>query len=343
MGRSRSVLRVVAAAALAAGVAAGVWVAASRPGSPAAGPGPAVPSGSPVVARVPIAGKPRQLALSADGLWVITDRHLHRIDTSTNRVVASISVGSTTADPGGLGLLAKAAWVPGERSELLWRIDRAANRVSGRVRLGQPLYGPVEVAVQGHDLWVSCCALKYGTRPAGMLLRVDSRRNQVTGRIPVPEGPLAVAANRDAVWVGTARGSLLRVDPASATVVARVPPPNPGGRIQALSSRSGDLWVADTGAGAIRRFDPRSGRFTLEVAAPIPKSVAAGPDGAWVVTDLHQLLSWVDGRTGRRGRTIPLAQLGGVRGVVVGPDAVWVTTGNHVVRLDPARVPKPAR
>ena len=58
------------------------------------------------------------------------------------------------------------------------------------------------------------------------------------------------------------------------------------------------------------------------------------------MTDLNQLLSWVDARTGQRGAPIPLNDLGGVRGIAVAPDAVWVTTGNQVVRVDPARHPR---
>lgn len=319
-----------------AGVAAGIWVVARRPGSPAAGP--TAPS-SPVVARVPVPGKPRQLVADAGGLWVVGDGGLHRIDPAAKQVAAGVPVGPPNADLGGLGLSKTSIWVPQERSELLWRVDRRTNRVRGRVDLGQVLYGPVGVATRGETVWVACCGLRYGARPGGMLLRVDGRRGKVTSRVPVPEGPLAVVAGPDWVWVGTAEGSLLRVDPATARVVARVAPPDPRGRIQALSLGPGVVWVADTGAGAIRRFDLAAGRFTLAVTAPAPRNLAAGPDGAYVVTDLNQLLSRVDAGTGRRGPPVPLAQLGGVRGIAVRPDAVWVTTGDQVVRIDPARVP----
>jgi streptogramin lyase len=292
-----------------------------------------------VVARVPVPGRPRQLVADADGLWVVSDTGLHHIDPATNRVVASVPVGPPNADLGGLGLSATTVWVPQERSRLLWWVDRTTGRVGDPVDLGQVLYGPVGVATRGDTVWVACCGLKYGPRPAGMLLRVDGRRGQVTGRLAVPQGPLAVVAGPDAVWVGTAEGSLLRVDPVTAKVVARVAAPDPDGRVQALSLQPGELWVADTGAGAIRRFDLASGRFDLAVTAPLPRNLAAGPDGAYVVTDLNQLLSQVDDRSGRRGRPLPLAQLGGVRGIAVGPGAVWVTTGGQVVRLDPARIP----
>ena len=176
-------------------------------------------------------------------------------------------------------------WVPGERSDLLWRVDRAANRVSGQIRLGQVLYGPVGVAVQGDSVWVTCCALKYGDRPEGMLLRVDPGNRRVTSRVPVPEGPLAVVADRQALWVGTARGSLLRrqIDPATGKVAARVLLADARGRIQALSLWSGVLWAADTGAGAVRRSAPSADRFDLAVVAPAPRNLAAGPDEAWVV------------------------------------------------------------
>ena len=329
------------AAAVAAVVALGVWAAADPDGAPAPGPGSAEPT-TPVVARIPIAGKPRQLALDADTLWVVAEPRLDRIDLTTHRVVASVPVGAPSADLGGVAVSEDAAWVPEERSELLWRVDRATNRVNGRVRLGKVLHGPAGVATLGDTVWVTCCALEYGPRPAGMLLRVDGRRLQVTARVPVPEGPLAVVADRDAVWVGTARGSLLRVDPASARVVTRVPPPDLRGRIQALSAGPGVLWVADTGAGAIRRFDLATGRFDLGVTAPAPRNLAATDDGAYVVTDLNQLLSRVDARTGRRSRPIPLQYLGAVRGVAVGPGAIWVTTGNQVVRVDPAQAIPPS-
>ena len=125
--------------------------------------------------------------------------------------------------------------------------------------------------------------------------------------------------------------------------MTRVPPPDPRGRVQALSAVPGVLWVADTGAGAIRRFDLASGRYDLAVTAPAPRNLAAGADGAYVVTDLNQLLSRVDARTGRRSAPIPLRHLGGVRGVAVGPGAVWVTTGDQVVLVDPRPAPTPHR
>jgi DNA-binding beta-propeller fold protein YncE len=336
MRRSRGAL-VLAAAAVAA---AATWAVATGEGRQAAGPA-ASPPPPPVVARIDLPGKPRQLAVADDGLWVVTDRGLHRIDPAANRLVASVPVGTATVEAGGLAVSGDAVWVPGERSRSLWRVDRASGRIAGRVGLGQVLYGPVGVAASGDTVWVTCCALRHGERPAGTLLRVDGHRGRVTHRVPVPDGPLAVAAGRDGVWVGTGSGALLQVDPASGRVRRRVPPADPRGRVQALSPAPGVLWVADTGAGAIRRLDPAAGRYDLGLTAPLPRNLGAGPDPdrAWAVTDPNQLLSVVDAAARRRSRPVPLSQLGGVRGVAVGAGAVWVTTGGQVVRVDPARVP----
>jgi hypothetical protein len=111
MMRRRWIGVALAAVLVLAGVAAGIWVVDSRPGSPTTGSGATAPA-TPVVARVPVPGKPRQLV-----------------------------AGPPNADLGGLGLSSTTAWVPQERSRLLWRVDRTTNRVRGRVDLGQVLYG----------------------------------------------------------------------------------------------------------------------------------------------------------------------------------------------------------
>jgi len=336
--RSRWVLLVGGAVAtVAAVVSAGMWMA-SRPAPPAA-VSPTTRPPSPVAARIRIDDRPRQLLLGADGLWVVGDRFLHRVDPSTDRVVARVPVGTRTATPDGLALSGELAWVPGEASDVLWQVDRATNQVHGQVRLERALYGPVGMAAHDESMWVTCCAFQHGQRPAGTLSRIDLRRRRVVRRIPVPEGPLAVLAHRAAVWVATARGSLLKVDPATERIVMRVPPVSPNSRIQALAAGSdGQIWVADTGAGSLRRLDPATGRFNLAVSVPIPRNLAVGSGTVWVTTGRNRTLWLVDERTGRLGARIPATVLGGVRGIAVGTDAVWLTSGDHALRIDPTRL-----
>jgi hypothetical protein len=323
---------------VAVAAAVGVWAVRGGLGSSSAGGGQRTEAGSPVVARIAVDDSPRQAVLAADGLWVVGERALYRIDPSSNRVVATIPVGTVVAAPAAVALAGGAAWVPAVASTTLWRVDRAANRVDGRVGLDRRLLGPVGVAARDGTVWVSCCAFQHGPRPAGMLLRVDTRRNRVVGRIPIVDGPLAVTADADAVWVATARGGVLRVDPVSDRVVGRVVLAA-GSRVEAITATPGAIWAVDTGDHNLLRLDPGSGRVGLAVAAPVPRGVGVGDGGAWAIVTNDRTLARVDERGGRLRARVPAEVVRDVRAIAVGPGALWVTTGNEVVRLDPRRLP----
>jgi DNA-binding beta-propeller fold protein YncE len=329
---------VIAVAALVVAVAAvGIWAAAGGPRRPDGG-GRQAAAGSPVVASVSVDDTPRQVMLAADGLWALGERALYRIDPGSNRVVATIPLGTVVAAPAALALAGGAAWVPAGASSTLWRVDRATGRLGGRIGLDRRLLGPVGVAAQDGTVWVSCCALQHGPRPAGVLLRVDTRRNRVVARIPIADGPLAVAAGDGAVWVATARGGVLRVDPQSNRVVGRVPLAA-GSRVEAIAATPRGIWAVDTGDYHVLRLDPGSGRVGLAVAAPLPRGVGVGDGGAWVIVTNDRTLVRVDELDGRLGARVPADVVRDVRGIAVGAGALWVTTGNQVLRLDPRRLP----
>jgi streptogramin lyase len=253
-----------------------------------------------VVARIAVDDSPRQPVLAADGLWVVGERALYRIDPSSNRLVATVPGGTLVAAPAAVALAAGVAWVPSGASSSLWRVDRAANRVDGRIGLGRRrLLGPVGVAAWDDTVWVSCCAFQHGPRPAGMLLRVDTRRNRVVGRV-------FLAA---------------------------------GSRVEAITATPGGIWAVDTGDHNVLRLDPGSGRVGLAVAAPVPRGVGVGDAGAWVIVTNDRTLARVDEQGGRLRARVPAEVVRDVRGIAVGPGALWVTTGNEVVRLDPRRLP----
>jgi len=280
---------------LAVAAVVGFWAARGGGGGDQGSPGP----GSPVVARIAVDDSPRQALLAADGLWVVGERALYRIDPSSNRVVATIPVGTVVAAPAAVALAADAAWVPAGASTTLWRVDRAANRVAGRVGLDRRLLGPVGVAARDGTVWVSCCAFQHGPRPAGMLLRVDTRRNRVVGRVMLAAGS----------------------------------------RVEAITATPGAIWAVDTGDHNLLRLDPRSGRVGLAVAAPVPRGVGVGDGGAWAIVTNDRTLARVDEQAGRLRARVPAEVVRDVRGIAIGPGALWVTTGNEVVRLDPRRLP----
>ncbi len=136
-----------------------------------------------------------------------------------------------------------------------------------------------KVALDHEAVWIS-------TGSDGRVLRVDPHSNAVTAVIDVGAGPVtSLAVSKDAIWA-SATSDLVRIDPATNEVVARLRSQRGFGEI-ALGE--GALWVI-AGAdqeGEVWRIDPE----TTEVQQQIPlanpdgwNEIAAGEGAVWVTS-----------------------------------------------------------
>ena len=116
-----------------------------------------------------------------------------------------------------------------------------------------------------------------------------------TPTIALPAAPTHLAATEDAVWVLTpANNSLVRVDPATGRVAARVLLPRTSRqRPHQVAVGEGAVWVTSAGARAgtvnlLWRVNPASNQVTgtLDLgptsAGGMPNSVAVGDGAVWV-------------------------------------------------------------
>jgi hypothetical protein len=177
--------------------------------------------------------------------------------------------------------------------------------------------------------------------------RVDSttmRQTAVTGWKPAGgQQLLGIAADPSGVWATVFDLGVLRIDPASAKVVARIrveteQPPAVG---------AGGVWVVCCGgdtqgnAGRLVRIDPATNRVRATIKLPgLPDAVGADAGGVWVRGALGGI--WrVDPATNRVVATIRVpGGLGSTRGgVLVGRAGVWVSDPDHatVYQIDPRR------
>jgi hypothetical protein len=102
------------------------------------------------------------------------------------------------------------------------RLLRVDSR-SGRVVATLALGGVGSPAVGAGGVWAVCCRRGTNTRhPAGSLVRVDPGSNRVVARVRLPGLPTAVGAGQSGVWVTGAGGPVWRVDPANGRVVATI-------------------------------------------------------------------------------------------------------------------------
>jgi YVTN family beta-propeller protein len=226
---------------------------------------------------------PTRLAVTEDAVWVLTpsDSSLVRIDPATNDVVTTIPVGRA---PSGLAIGAGAVWVSRHSDGTVVRIDPATNQVVATIAVGR---APGAVTVAGGVVWVALPQVGLG--------RIDpaSNRSTVVGVSRCCAGELA--AGGGALWVANrGDGTLVRVDPATARVVARVLlPKTTEQRPHQVAVGDGAVWVTSASprrgtANLLWRVDPASNQVigTLDLgptsAGGMPNSVAAGNGAVWV-------------------------------------------------------------
>jgi virginiamycin B lyase len=232
---------------------------------------------------IALAAAPTRLAAAQDAVWVLTpaDNRVVRIDPATNEVVATITVGRASS---GLAVGAGAVWVSRRSDGTVVRIDPATNRVAATIPVGP---APGAMTVAGGVVWVAL--------PERGLGRIDPASNQ-SSTVPMDrccEGELA--AGDGALWVANHRdGTLVRVDPATGSVAARIPLSRATGQgPHQVAVGDGAVWVTSAGtrrgtANLLWRVDPASNQVigTLDLgptsAGGIPNSIAAGNGVVWV-------------------------------------------------------------
>jgi ligand-binding sensor domain-containing protein len=236
-----------------------------------------------------------------------------------------------------------AAWVTSHAG--LYRIDPATDEAVNV--LPQDYLFRV---VAGHGaLWIS-------TGADQRVIRLDPRSKVVTAEIVLDAGPVTdLAVSEDAVWA-SASSDLLRIDPATNEVVARL---RYRGSFGDVAFGEGGLWViAGAGQdGAVWRIDPATNEVLRKTPLPNPSfwnEIAAGDGAVWVTTSpiVHQdgaalvRLHRIDPSTGVITAEIPLGEgayglgAGGAvsySALAVGEGSVWglVFFESILLRIDP--------
>jgi streptogramin lyase len=245
-------------------------------------------------ARIPTGNAPAGAVAAFGGVWVTNDRSgtLTKIDPRSNRVSRRVRL-----KPGlfsvttGFGAL----WVVNYERDSLSRVVPRTSRIR-TVRVGAV---PFDVLAAFGRVWVTAWEegtlvelnprslrvtrrIRVGPRPTGLrkaagavwvgfgrkataIARVDPTSGRVE-RVPVGvRAPSWFMAGTRDLWVQAADNVLVRVDPFSREVRARLS----FGRTLAQGSLAGDgtIWVPDKEQSLVYRVDPASGRVADSFAA----------------------------------------------------------------------------
>ena len=101
--------------------------------------------------------------------------------------------------------------------------------------------------------------------------------------VAIPGGrPTGAAFAADSVWVTTWDGFVVRVDPRTRKVVARVAV---GEAPLAAQSGFGSVWVTNSADGTVTRVDPEDNSILATIpVGPVPFQLAAAGGGMWVAS-----------------------------------------------------------
>jgi DNA-binding beta-propeller fold protein YncE/predicted Ser/Thr protein kinase len=207
----------------------------------------------------------------------------------------------------------KAVWVTSEKDGTLTKLDPESGDVLLVRKLGLGISG---IAIGSKWTWAT-------NSRRGELLRLDPRSGKLLKRIAVPGEPGPIALGGQRVWVADEGGGGITAVNAEAGAVFKrgLAPQAPGLR---LAWGADGLWVAISGANAIRRLDPS----TLVAGEPI--RVGGGPAGitvaggfVWVANSRSGTVSKVDPVT-RQLLGDPIELDGHPGGIDGGTSTVWV-------------------
>jgi hypothetical protein len=165
---------------------------------------------------------------------------------------------------------------------------------------------------------------------------VQDRSPRVVATFELTEGAATIAEGFGSAWI-SGREHVLRVDPRTGAVTARIP-----AREAMVAAGVDAMWALEAPSdGRLLRIDPA----TNDAAAAIrlPEEVAGGPggviaegDSVWVVS-VEGALS-IDTDRNRPGRWFPLVDATGEpRWIALGDGSLWVLArDDRLLRLDPA-------
>jgi streptogramin lyase len=172
-------------------------------------------------------------------------------------------------------------------------------------------------------------------RPAGRIVAVISTEDP---NVEDPSIPIGVAFGEGGVWVADPNlNSVLRVDPASNRIVARISVPDHPVR---LAVGEGAVWVTQSGAESLARIDVASGAVvaTVPIGGKPSGEPALGAGSVWALDGTHRQVVRIDPATNGEVARIDVGGTGPTGGVLYAYGSIWAASDGdaQIVRIDPA-------
>lgn len=155
-----------------------------------------------------------------------------------------------------------------------------------------------------------------------------------TVSIDIGGNPRDIAFGFGAVWVADpGTGSLIRVDPVTNAVVARIAV----GGVRAIAAGAGAVWTANPADDRVLRIDPATNSVVASIFVHQATTIAAGAEGVWANGNkaLEEMrLARIDPATNTVSFLLDANRPPGP--VAVGGGYAWAKQGDDLLQIDPA-------
>jgi len=277
-----------------------------------------------------VGGRPDWLAVD-EAAWVSNKPKdgVSKFDPVTNKVAATLELGSGKHPCSGLAVGFGSLWVPNCGDNTIARIDLKTNATTATI---PTTIGDTEgsIATGAGSVWMMIDA-------KGTLARFDPETNKVVAEISLVSGSYGLAFGEGALWVtSTEHDSVSRVDPQTNLVAETI---SVGKSPRFIAAGGGAVWVLNQGDGSVSRIDPKTNKVVATIEVGVPGEggdIAVGEGSVWV-TSFEFPLSRIDPAT----NTVVQQFYGkGGDAIRVGLGSVWLSNleAGNVWRIDPRRI-----
>ena len=283
------------------------------------------------MATIHVPSGPHGATYASGALWVGQhySANVARVDPGTNTVVAHVSIPSgqparSAAGPEGEGL-----WHLPYSGSALYRIDPATNRVVA------------EATPPGEN----CCVPSVGAGSVWVpkaedgIYRVDASSGQVVAHIPIAQFEGAMFAF-GSLW-GKSGGDVFRLDPATNSIVGRIPVAGLTDTYPWMTVAAGSVWA--TVGNKIARIDPTTSTVALIAVPGTASFITSTDDAVWVAGQsqsglyVYSKLWRIDPTANKVTAALTLPS-GDIGDLAVGAGSLWITlfSKDRLLRIQPA-------
>ena len=161
----------------------------------------------------------------------------------------------------------------------------------------------------------------------GSLAPVETSPSPTTRSIEVGGFPNAVAVGAGSVWVVRDGRRLIRIDPKTGTIAARIGAGDELGSERPCGVAVGKdaVWVT-TVSGKVARISPETNRVSRQIDVAGAACIAAGGRAVWVTSPDRGVVTRIDAATSQITAEIPIP--GFPEGIVTGFGSIWVASSD---------------